>query len=31
MKLSPCLFALWDICIGDKIRYDYGPDDGRMH
>jgi len=30
-KLTLCLFALRDICIGEEIRYDYGPDDGRMH
>ena len=29
-QVSLCLFALRDINIGDEIRYDYGPDDGKM-
>jgi len=31
IKETFSVFALRDICTGDEIRYDYGPDDGRMH
>jgi len=29
--ISPCLFALSDISCGEEIRYDYGPNDGRLY
>ena len=30
-RVSLCLFALCNISAGDEIRYDYGPDDGKMY
>ena len=30
-RVSLCLFALRNISAGDEIRYDYGPDDGKMY
>jgi len=30
-RVSLCLFALRHISVGDEIRYDYGPDSGKMY
>ena len=30
-RVSLCVFALRNISPGDEIRYDYGPDDGKMY